>query len=74
MDQHGLRLRSREFTVEALVTITRKVPVPVSARSEEVAENEVDAEVLARALGGRIGGVRRVDLDLREYMVTEVQG
>ena len=40
MDQHGLRLRSREFTVEALVTITRKVPVPVpvSARSEEVAE------------------------------------
>jgi hypothetical protein len=45
----------------------------VSARSEEVAEGEVDGEMLARALGRRIGGFRRHDLDLREYTVTEVQ-
>ncbi|ABH00652.1 hypothetical protein RHA1_ro11005 (plasmid) [Rhodococcus jostii RHA1] len=73
MEEHGLPPRSREFTVEALVTITTKVSVPVSARSEEVAEDEVDGEVLARALGRRIGGFRRHGLDLREYTVTEVQ-
>ncbi|MDV7357671.1 hypothetical protein R4282_32270 [Rhodococcus oxybenzonivorans] len=73
MEEHGLPPRSREFTVEALVTITTKVSVPVSARSEEVAEGEVDGEMLARALGRRIGGFRRHDLDLREYTVTEVQ-
>ncbi|WAM19196.1 hypothetical protein [Rhodococcus sp. JS3073] len=75
MEEHGLPPRSREFRVEALVTITTKVsvPVPVSARSEEVAEDEVDGEVLARALGRRIGGFRRHGLDLREYTVTEVQ-
>ncbi|WAM19230.1 hypothetical protein [Rhodococcus sp. JS3073] len=70
MEEHGLPPRSREFTVEALVTITTKVSVSVSARSEEVAEDEV----LARALGRRIGGFRRHGLDLREYTVTEVQG
>ncbi|RYD13981.1 MAG: hypothetical protein EOP90_15635 [Lysobacteraceae bacterium] len=73
MEEHGLPPRSREFTVEALVTITTKVSVSVSARSEEVAEDEVDGEMLARALGRRIGGFRRHDLDLREYTVTEVQ-
>ncbi|WP_054249036.1 hypothetical protein, partial [Rhodococcus opacus] len=30
MEEHGLPPRSREFTVEALVTITTKVSVPVS--------------------------------------------
>jgi hypothetical protein len=73
MEEHGLPPRSREFTVEALVTITTKVTVLVSARSEEVAEGEVGGEMLARALGRRIGGFRRHDLDLREYTVTEVQ-
>ena len=72
MEVHGLPPRRRDFTVEALVTITTRVSVPVTARSEEVAEDEVNGEVLARALGRRIGGFRRHGLELDDYTVREV--
>lgn len=74
MTEHDLAPRHREFTVEAVVTITTRVSVPVTARSEEVAEDEVDGEMLARAVGRRIGGFRRHGLEFDDYTVTAVQG
>ncbi|PBC35383.1 hypothetical protein CJ179_48185 [Rhodococcus sp. ACS1] len=73
MEEHGLPPRSREFTVECEVAITAKVTVTVSARSGEIAEDEVDREMVARALGRRIGGFRRHGLELDGFSVLGVQ-
>ncbi|WP_368680372.1 hypothetical protein R1X32_07460 (plasmid) [Rhodococcus opacus] len=73
MDVHGLRPRSREYTVECAVTITTKVSVRVSASNSGAAEGGVESAEVARALGRQLGGFRRHGLELDDYTVTGVE-
>lgn len=73
MAEHDLPPRRREFSVECEVTMTTRVSVTVESRSAENAEDDVDREMVARAVGRRIGGFRRHDLELDDFTVRGVQ-